>query len=72
MLNSRAIAVQGLGFGPAAAALQGFWPSAGEPVQPPHPGPGSGGRLMGLHFRSPRPDARLRRGRKDEILFLKA
>jgi len=62
MLNSRAIAVQGVGFGPRLFAVQGF--SAIRAVEPPVDiVPYSSGRLV-------RPDAkRKRRDQDDDVLL---
>lgn len=66
MLNSLAIATQGLGFGVRALAAQGFLEAVEQPRRPGN----AGGRLVGLNFKMARPKLPRDR-RRDDVLLLK-
>ncbi|MBB5204448.1 hypothetical protein HNQ51_001762 [Inhella inkyongensis] len=64
----RALALQGVGYPGRVLALQGVVSSVRVDAPRRH---GSGGRLVGLHFRQARPDAdRRARRRNEEFLLL--
>lgn len=71
VFDVRAIALQGVGFGPRQMAAQGLLQAFDQVTPPIHP-PRSGGRLVGVAFKMPRPDGpKLKRTRRNDILFLK-